>query len=219
MTVLEDFIRSFAYEIIFTIVFSSGIMAIFLSKIRNGINLKAVGINYIHKKGKDVKNMQKAIKTSRQIKIISFMPFSFVFDYKDMLVERIKDGCDIKMLVCNKESSLLKDICKIERNTYDDIANQFQPLINLITSIKSDAGDDSTGAIEVRTYNTEIRNPAIICVDKEENILAFLTISLPPKRSIDNIMLEFKGTQGEDIINYFDKIWERHTNDIALRIK
>lgn len=83
----------------FLIIFSSGAIILYLKKIKNIINLKSLGINYIYKKGHNLKKTLKVIKKSRQIKIIAFMPYSFVFDYKEILIEQIKAGCNINILI------------------------------------------------------------------------------------------------------------------------
>lgn len=216
MDMITDFFKAFIYEIIFTLIISTGAVTFCFATLRNTINIKKLGIHRVHKEGKDINNMIKAIKKSRQIKIISFMPYNFVYDHKDKLVQKIKDGCNIKLLISNKDSLLLRELCQIKRNVDDDIAREFEPLINLLKNIKQEAGIDSTGMIEVRTYNTEIRNPSIICIGENESTAAFLTVSLPPKRSIDSLMLEFKDDDCIPVVNYFDKIWNRHGNDVVF---
>ena len=219
MELILEFFKNFIFEIIYTIIFSSGVLIFFTRKMRRTIDAKSVGIKCIHKRGKDVKHLQNSVKKSKQIKMISFMPFYFVFDHKEQLVKKIREGCSIKFLVCNKDMPLLKDLCQIERHVDNDIANLFEQLINLLSSIKKDAGDDATGSIEVRTYNTEIRNPATICYEQDEHISAYLTVSTPPKRSIDVIMLEYADDDCQPIIDYFDAIWNRHCNDVVLKLK
>ena len=85
--------------------------------------------------------------------------------------------------------------------------------------MKTDAEIESTGSIEVRIYNTEMRNPAIICYDKDDNKFAFLTESLPPKRSIDSVMIKYKNNECDDVINYFNVIWDRHKNENDIYFK
>lgn len=219
MSFFSSFLEDFFKEIIFTLFFSSGLMAVYIAKMRKALNETSIGITHVHKHGKDVKNLIKAMQSAREINIIAFVPFSFVFDNRELLTKKIKDGCMIRILLCQYDSPLLKEISQIERNSDYDIANQIDPLINMLKCIKNDAGVDSTGSIEVRAYYTEIRNPAIICVDADKCKSAFLTISLPPKRSIDTCMIEYRDSECNDVINYFDAIWNRHANDILFREK
>lgn len=221
MNIIFDFLKNFIYEIIFTIVLSSGVIALHTTKINRIINLKAVGITHIHKKGRDVKRLMRSIEKASKICIIAFVPYSLVFDNRELLTEKIKEGCNIKILLCRYDSPVIKEVCQIENDTDYDIANKIEPLKNLLTRMKIDAGIESTGTIEVRTYNTEMRNPAIICYDKDDNKSAFLTVSLPPKRSIDSVMIEYKNNECNDVINYFNAIWNRHNNknDIILQAK
>jgi len=218
MNIIQNFFESLLFEIIFFFLFSSGLFALYLRKAKNSVNLKSIGIHHIHKKGQNIKNTINAINSSRQIKIIAFMPYSFIFDYKELLVKKIKDGCNIKFLVCSPNSLLLKELSQMERHVDNDISSQYDLLINLLQGIKADAGNEATGSIEVRMYNTEIRNPAIICIDEKNNKSAFLTLSVPPYRSIDSIMIEYRDSNCDFVMNYFDIIWERHPNDLSLKL-
>lgn len=216
---ITEFFKEFLFEIIFTIVLTSGVVTFHLTKLRKMINTKNVGINRVYKKGKDIKGMIKTIEKSNQVKMIAFMPYNFVFTHKSLLIQKVKDGCNIKILIGNEDSQLLKELCQIERGVEDDIAKEFVPLINLLKSIKNSAGDEATGTIEVRTYNTEIRNPGIICTREDGRKTAFLTVSLPPKRSIDSLMLEYKDNDCDPVIDYFKEIWDKHENDVALFLR
>lgn len=173
MNLILDFLQNFLFEIIFVLIFSCGLSTLYITKVKNTINLKNVGINRIYKQGNNISHMNKAIQESCQIKVIAFMPFSFLFNNKELLVEKIKDGCNIKILVGKPGSLLLTELCQMERHTDNDISEQSQMIINILNGIKVYAGDDATDIIEVRTYNTEIRNPAIIHVknDKSNNTL------------------------------------------------
>lgn len=85
-------------------------------------------------------------------------------------------------------------------------------MLNLLNRIKKDAGSDSRGIFEIRTCDSEIRNPVIICYQNNNKTSAFLTISLPPKRSIDTPMIEFRNEKCDNLINYFYSIWNRHAD-------
>lgn len=219
MGLILEFLKSFLFEVIFVLIFSCGLFTLYITKVKNIINLKNVGINHIYKQGNNNTHMNKAIEESSQIKIIAFMPFSFIFNNKELLVKKIKEGCNIKFLIGKPDSLLLKEICQMERHSNNDISEQCPIVINLLNSIKFDAGNDATGTIEVRTYNTEIRNPAIICIKNRERKTAFVTVSMIPKQSIDNIMLEYKDDKCDSVITYFDAIWDRHSNDILLNLR
>lgn len=181
----------------------------------NLIYLNKAGIKRIHNQGKDLRSMIKAIEKAYVIKFIAFMPHSFVFDHKHLLVEKIKSGCHIRILVCEPSQLMLTELSRMENRADNDISNLFDSLLNLLKSIKKEAGKDALGSIELRTYNTEARNPATICIDHNGKKSAFLTVSTPPKRSIDTIMLEYRDDYCDSVIDYFDKIWELHENDVV----
>ena len=192
MGLLFDFFQAFLFEIIFCVIFAGGFFTLYINKIRNSINKKAVGISHIYTRGKDIKNFQKAIENASNICIISFVPYSLIFDNRVLFTKKIKEGCRIKILMGDKDSALLKDLSQIEYENDTDIADKVDLLIRLLDKIQKDAGPEATGVFEVKQYSTEIRNPVTICFS-ENNISAFLTISLPPKRSIDATMIEYKG--------------------------
>ncbi|MBQ3426125.1 MAG: hypothetical protein IJH37_03150 [Clostridia bacterium] len=215
MNIILELLKEFLLQIICTIVLSSFL----ITKLHTTIRSKSIGIKNIHKRGMNVKNLEKSIKKASIIKVLAFMPYYFTFDHKELLVNKVREGCSLQFLACNKDSLLLKELCQIERHVDNDIADLFDPFTNLLESIKTDAGVDTTGSIELRTYNTEIRNPVIICCDKDGKKSAFLTISMPPKRSIDAVMLEYVGDGCDSVINYFDVIWNRHSEHVALKLK
>ena len=213
MAMLIDFIKSLVYEIIFWLLLSCGLTAFITTKVKNVMSEKLLGINHIHKKGNNVKAVTKALMNAREVKIVSFLPFSLLFTYKNYFVDLLKNKCDIKILVCHPESQTLSEICRIEKRSDDDLEKLFPNFQHLLESIVKEAGINKNHSLELRTCNTEIRNPCLICIDKNNNIKSFLTISTPPKRSIDTLMLEFKNDHAKHTIDYFEAIWDLHNND------
>lgn len=207
-----EFAEAFLFEVIFFIFFSGGMMGLLISKVKSSIDQSWTGVSRIHKKGKDVRNIKKSINKAKTIYILGFVPYNFVFDNREILTSKIKHGCKIKVLFCEYNSPVIKELSQIDNGTDGDIANKIGPLYNQLRSIKADAGAEATGVFEVRECNTEIRNPVIICFDKDNNKTAFMTLSMPPKRSIDCLMVEFRGKKCNDLIKYFDTIWDRHSN-------
>ena len=217
ITASQKFLDAFLLEVIIVLLFSGGIMSFILEKIKSVLYGKRAGISRIYKKGKDIKSIQESIAAAQSVCILGFVPNNFVFDNRILLTEAIKNGCKINILHCSYNSPVLKELSQIDNGTDLDVANNIQPLENQLRRINSDAGTNSTGYFEIRKCFTEIRNPCIICQNKKGHQRAFLTVSLPPKRSIDSIMLEFRGKHCNDVAKYFNTIWERHSQD-SIRI-
>ena len=70
-------------------------------------------------------------------------------------------------------------------------------------------------SLEVRSYNTEKRNSAAIFIGKDY-VRAFLIVLTPPKSARRCIALEYNNSECDDVINYFNTIWDRHEHDIYV---
>lgn len=215
LNLLKDISDGLLWAVVGAIMGASSIVTLIGVKIKEYFYAKNVGISRIHKRGRNLKSMTRTMKKASCIKILGFMPIYFIRDHQELLVDMVRNGSRIKILTSDPQSPLIKELCLIERQTEDDIANDYPALINLLKCIKAQAGSESTGSIELRKYHTEIRNPVIICEDKKGKKVAFLTVSLPPKRSIDVMMLEFCNRECLTVEGYFDKIWERHSGDVG----
>lgn len=64
----------------------------------------------------------------------------------------------------------------------------------------------SCGDIEVRQFNTEIRNQLVICGDDKETC-AWMSILLPPLPAVECRMIEY--SEPGDCVAYYDLIWDR----------
>lgn len=218
MESLISFVKQFIGEIIITVLFSTSFLTLYFGKLRYALEESMLGIRRIHRLGKNVKSMQQAIKKAKRIMHISFLGHGFIFDYRTLLEDRIAEGCIMQFMFAKKESTLLREMSIMENDAPDSISSKFEPTLDMLKSIIGRANPESVSSIEVRTFDSEIRNPITICYDADNEATAFLTVSMPPKRSIDCIMIEFKPKQCDDAINHFKMIWERHTNDIVYKI-
>lgn len=213
LSALKTFFDAFLLEVVIVLLFSGGLLAFALDMIRTSLYGKWSGVSRIHKKGKDIKSLKRAILNAKEVCILGFVPYNFVFDNRELLIQKIQDGCKINILHCEYASPVLKELSQIDNRTDWDVPNKIKLLENELRSIKSYAKHGSTGYFEIRKCSAEIRNPCIICYGKNNMKRAFLTVSIPPKRSIESLMLEFRKEQCNDIITYFDTIWGRHDAD------
>lgn len=214
---LSDVAENLVVEFIVVLLFS-GLITMLINKIRQKITEKNSGIYRIHKRGFNVNNFQDAIRKSRKIKQIAFMPLFFIREHQSLLTERYKDGSTIQFLFCSPESPLLKELSSMERGNEHDVPNDLSQVVNLLVKIADDAGMDSRGSIEVRLYSAEIRNPATICEIDSTHRRAYLTISVPPKKSTEMPLIEYRDENCRTVDDYFNLVWKRHESDVCLKV-
>lgn len=181
-------------------------------------NFEIGGQTYgVYRRGENIPAFINSIKTSEKVMCISYAPFQMLFSYTPYFTEALENGCEMRFLIANSDSLLLKQISAIEDRNTDSIGNAaLESVSHLNTIVKKASKSKKTGKIEARFYDTEIRNPITIFIDKYGKQKAFLTVSTPPKRSIECFMLEYTGESCTDLINHFEAIWNLHNDDIAL---
>ena len=89
-TSIDKLFEAFLTEMLWFFIFSSGIMAILLTKFKNEIDRKVTGIARIHRKGKDVRNLLRALNNSQEICILGFVPYGLVFDNRELLTKKLR---------------------------------------------------------------------------------------------------------------------------------
>lgn len=170
-------------------------------------------ISHIYSKGHAIASFEHCLKSSStiELRILGFSAEGFLHTYRSELTQFIRSGKNMKILLASPESLFVQQASEMEGRSKDAISHSIYSAVELLEAIKTDASRmDSAGcgSIEIKHYDTEIRNQVLICIDKCGNSFAWLTVLIPPLSATNCKMIEF--SDANECNNYFTTIWERH---------
>jgi phosphopantetheine adenylyltransferase len=196
-----------------SILLSIGFISLFIKKANNTIDSMHVGIKRIYARGTNIKSMEKSLLSVKELYIIAYAGDGFIQGHREVLKKALQNSASIFVLVGTKNSDYLKEASRMENLSDNHIDNKVDTVIDELKTIKA-LSKNTKGTIEARCYNTELRNPMIICKN-DEITKAWVTIFIPPKRAADCLMVEFeKKEKVDDCLLCFNTIWNLHKKDI-----
>jgi len=205
-------------QTILSAVISSVIVVSFLSIIVNkmqlSLELRLNGIKRIHPYGKNVKSLEKTMKKSRTIKVLGFSALGFIHTNRKILTAHVANGGDLEFLLASSETDFVKDAFEMEGRSKDDFSLSIKQSLTLISAIEHDAiklsenKNNKCGKIEVKRYQTEIRNQLILCIDADQYISAWMSVLIPPLPAVECSMIEYSNV--DDCVSYYNTIWSRY---------
>ncbi|MCL2188604.1 MAG: hypothetical protein FWC16_05135 [Defluviitaleaceae bacterium] len=205
-----DFITKYIFDKIISGSFSG---------IYNYIKSKRIGIKLIHETAKNSdKNLVQALSTAKNFYMISYVGDAFIQRHTEEFIKALKNNITMKLLIGKKNSEYLSEASQMYNYKNEHIDGKIDSLTDALAALKLST-KDSKGTIELRHYNTEMRNPMFIC-ENDKVTTAWVSVFLPPKQSANCLMIEFEKKRNEDNVHvddclaYFNKIWEMHGNDI-----
>lgn len=182
-------------------------------------DLKNNGIKRIYPKGQAIKSLEEALKSDRcnEIKILAFSAEGFMHSYRSEITKFVACGGHLKCLLSKQDTLFIKQASEMEGRSENAIAGSINSSIEIILSIYKDAKNlprknrSRNGTIEIRLYDTEIRNQLILCTDRDNCTSAWMSILIPPLAAVNCSMIEYSDTR--NCIDYFNTIWNRHEKD------
>lgn len=173
-----------------------------------------LGINGTWQTTREVKQM---CKNAKQIKIINVSGVNYYKTYKTELLAAMKNGAEVQVLIADPDSGFLTDIEEMEKNTIRFGKPIREENTFIKTEIEKMLVEYGSTPMRIRLYNSEYRLPFILAYYRDSSVHAWLSITLPPLRSGDAMVLrgERKPTYDEnnspDMIEMmetsFDTIW------------
>ena len=182
-------------------------------------DLQDIGIKQIYPKGQAVKSIEKELKSDmcKEIRVLAFSAEGFTHSYRYELTNFVARGGHLKYLLSKQDTLFNQQAADMEGRSKDAITKSVNTAIDLISLIYRDAEEISlkngrtNGTIEVRLFDTEIRNQLILCTDSKNRSSAWMSILIPPRAAVNCQMIEY--TDAENCIAYFNTIWNRHEKD------
>lgn len=177
-------------------------------------------IEHIYEKGHAIPSLEKSMSSedSKELRILGFSAEGFLHTYRKELIQFLRSGKNIKILLSKPATLLTRQASEMESRPQDAIDQSIISAVGIIRAIRESAKTASSccGEIETRFFDTEIRNQCIICLDNFGRSKAWLTMLMPPLAATNCPMAEL--TDGTDCENYFSTIWDRHDKDTIMAI-
>lgn len=200
-------------------VISVTLVSFVINKFKFSFDLQNNGIKRIHAKGQAVKSFEKMLRSDKckEIKVLGFSAHGFTHSYRSELTKYVASGGHIKYLLSNPDTLFVRQAAEMEGRSENSISNSVNSSIEIINKISQDAKEHAkrngrtSGTIEVRFYDTEIRNQLLLCTDNDNNTIAWMSILTPPLAAVNCQMIEY--SDAENCIEYFNIIWNRHEKD------
>ena len=182
-------------------------------------DLQDIGIKQIYPKGQAVKSIEKELKSDmcKEIRVLAFSAEGFTHSYRYELASFVARGGHLKYLLSRQDTLFNQQAAEMEGRSKDAITKSVNTAIDIISSIYRKAEEISlkngrtNGTIEVRLFDTEIRNQLILCTDSKNRTSAWMSILIPPRAAVNCQMIEY--TDAENCIDCFNTIWNRHEKD------
>lgn len=193
-------------------VITVGFLSAIITKLQMSIELRTNGIKRVYPQGRNIKALEKRMQNCRTIKVLGFSAQGFTHSYRKVLTAHIARGGKIEYLLAKENSDFVVEAAQMEGRSDTVIADSIMQTLDLLRAIKQDALKEaqrigaSCGDIEVRQFNTEIRNQLVICRDDKETC-AWMSILLPPLPAVECRMIEY--SEPGDCVAYYDLIWDR----------
>lgn len=219
--IVDKWFVELVLSIVISSIVSSTVISFFIRKFTLSIDFRNNGIKCIHPKGQSVRSMTKMFKsdTCKEIRVLGLSALGLSHSYRDDLTKFIANGGNIKYLLSKPEGQFVIQASQMEGRPDNAVADSVKQSIDIIRAINKDAKElankkqRSCGTIELRYYDTEIRNQLVLCIDNKNKAYAWLTISIPPSVAVSCQMIEY--VDAEDCVDYFNLIWKRHENDVV----
>ena len=175
---------------------------------------KKKGVMDIHPDGRSGESMRRHIAEAQNIRIIATSGLIFFREYKSEIVKALRENrAAIWVLIAKPDSEFVAEVGNMEGGTraieMPQEIGQVEGLLHeyLCEAAKTKEVARELGEISLGYFNTQMRNPMILCDDS----WGWLTLSLPPKRSTEVPAFELeKAAHGllKDCVVHFDEIWK-----------
>lgn len=185
-------------------------------------NCRRLGITEVQMDGKSGEELPYRLRHARTIKIMVISGIVLVRQFKDELVEALRNRAHVMVLLANPTSDFIKDVEEAEAHSRSgqigpELRQVEQLLVEYLTEASGREADGFHGRIDVAYFRTQYRTSLIICDDNWGK----LTLVLAPKRAVQMPSLEMKACDGSllaDCIQHFDKIWELSRESGLVRV-
>ncbi|TXR54154.1 hypothetical protein [Reinekea thalattae] len=181
----------------------------------NLVALKNLGIRKIDESGGgSIKWKSKVLSTSKRIRFMAVSGEGFIKAYREPIITALVDKkVIIKVLLATPASEFISDLENVESKVR---AGHISPEIHKVSALleeylieadKRKTQDDLIGKIYIAFFDTEFRNSALICDEKQ----GWLTINQPPKRAVESVSFQLvsgKNSLLNTTVNHFDTVWD-----------
>lgn len=162
--------------------------------------------------------LREKIRTAKSVKILATSGRAFLALHCADLAEMLRRHGELKFLLPNPGSDFLEDVLQIEGRDpkTEPIHKEFDDAMGYLRRSLQLAGNH--GSISIGCSYTLLRQTEIICIDSENRIWSWLTMTMPPfKASNESLSLGCQTADPQtqrpktlaELANlHFDRLWE-----------
>ena len=151
----------------------------------------------------------------------------FITKFQKLIGSLLAQGSNLKLLCAFPRYDFLSDVAAVEKYKYgnrDDIHDEFLEVIKTLGHIYANAKLQSkeqgltvpTGTIEVANSRTLFRSSLLVAHQSDDVKWGWLTLTLPPEKSLDMISLQIEQKPEDDpnenlmraSADHFDIVWK-----------
>ena len=194
----------------------------YLSQLNFNRQMQAIGIINTSTRMQTRREIARMCEKAELIRLMNVSGVNYLKDNEKLLKSAMDRGASVQLLCCAPDSIFLTDIEEMEHNQKDPSGKPLRSEENhisdeIIAAYERYADEEK---MEIRFYNTQYRMPYVLVYQNDDQIRAWLTVTLPPykARSKKSFVLrgEKSGTKTyNDEINFidmietnFENIWE-----------
>jgi hypothetical protein len=180
---------------------------------------KKLGISAVNMNGISGDKFGSLLSESKNIKIISCSALIFLRTREDKLAKALENNARISIIIASPNSDFIKDTEAIESRNHGEIDSEIDQVKSLLSNLKQEVlkntNNQSTGVVNIKHFRAQYRLPLIIIDDS----VAWLTITLPPKKSTQSPSLLIRNVESgllNNCVHHFDELWSQLDSTIDV---
>jgi len=178
------------------------------------------GIRRIYDEGSGIKNVREAIANAEEICLLAVGGHGFMGEHRKTIENRLKEFpyLEMRLLLVDPNSVFSEELRQIEgapEGYYQDLVNATLAGLKALDKLMEldklrERFHPEVKFFEVRWFNTQFRNPIILCKRREEGkerVQAWITMTIPGKVAMVSPSFELDEDKSRDCYAFFDKMW------------
>jgi DNA repair photolyase len=166
--------------------------------------------DHINKEFKDKYDHSKVLaEAKKSIKVLSTTGYSYFDEYIEIIEEKIKANCDIRILLMDPESDTLRDRCRHDNDIFESMKNKIENSIRVFKSLKK-AGHQN---IKLRFYDYSSVYQSLI-IDDKKMFISPRIYSIPKTKNTPCIVVNGNFPDNYIFNKYleaFDFLWNKNS--------
>ena len=181
----------------------------------------ACGIERIYPKGRGVRSYEELLSSPacKTLRVLSMAAENYVYSLRTELTALLSRGGNIQLLLSKPGTDFVHQVSELEGRPSSAMEDSVYRCIDIVRAILADAKRESRkagktcGDLEIRYYDTELRNHMHILETVDGSFRAYMTVFIPQLGAASCPMIEY--ADAAKCLDCFNRIWDRHADDVV----